>query len=153
MRFTRNNQKRSEFEVVVTSMLDINFLLIMFFMVTAHYQRETHATLDLPKEQGEKEKAEEDAGLVINLTADGAIIVSGKTIELAEVKQLVRAEVDRRPQAASGAADADGQGVALLVRADQHATSDQLNKVVSMLRELGVGAIRIATEIPGLLLP
>ena len=39
MRFAHKKSHRSDFEIVVTSMLDINFLLIMFFMLTAQFQR------------------------------------------------------------------------------------------------------------------
>ena len=45
MRLARKRPRSDAFEVVVTSMLDINFLLIMFFMMTAQYQKETRAEL------------------------------------------------------------------------------------------------------------
>ena len=142
MRFTRHKRERSDFEVVVTSMLDINFLLIMFFMMTAQFQRHTHATLDLPQEAGEKDPQRDEAGLVINITDRGAIIVAGVTIDLAELERRVDQELDRLP------GDSATNPLKLMVRADRNARTSDLNRIVTMLREQGVGVIRIATETP-----
>src|SRR5688572_7878861 len=141
MRFTRNTQPSSAFDIVITSMLDINFLLIMFFMMTAHFQRTTHATLDLPKEAGEKQAQVDEAGLVINVTREGEIIVSGQKVEFDQLRTMVRGQVQQH-------ASTPDNPLKLMVRADRFAATADLNRVVGMLRELGVGTIRIATEIP-----
>ena len=141
MRLVRRKADSNEFGIVVTSMLDINFLLIMFFIMTAHFQRETSATLNLPQEQGEKETQPDEAGLVINVRANGEIVVSGIVIDLAELRRRVDAQV-------ANLAAGDAKSLKLMVRADRDARSADLNRVVSLLHEQGVGTIRIATEIP-----
>ncbi|MCI0677365.1 MAG: biopolymer transporter ExbD [Phycisphaerales bacterium] len=141
MRFNRRQMQRNDFGVVVTSMLDINFLLIMFFMMTAHFQRETHSRLALPQEAGETQPQPDEAGLVINITQAGDIVVSGKTINLQDLRELAQAQVAKLAQDNPAA-------LKLMVRADRNANTQDLNRVVSMLRELGVGTIRIATEVP-----
>ncbi|MCI0363147.1 MAG: biopolymer transporter ExbD [Phycisphaerales bacterium] len=141
MRFNRRQTQRNDFGVVVTSMLDINFLLIMFFMMTAHFQRETHSRLALPQEAGETQPQPDEAGLVINITQAGDIVVSGKTINLQDLRELAQAQVAKLAQDNPAA-------LKLMVRADRNANTQDLNRVVSMLRELGVGTIRIATEVP-----
>src|SRR5688572_1720364 len=120
MRFTRVRTQRNDFEVVVTSMLDINFLLIMFFMMTAHFQRETHSRLELPQESGEKQVQPDEAGLVINVAAGGEIIVSGKTIDLETLRGMVQAQVE------SVSKDTP-EALKLMVRADRNASSQNLN--------------------------
>ena len=141
MRLVRRKADSNEFGIVVTSMLDINFLLIMFFMMTAHFQRETSALLNLPQEQGEKETQPDEAGLVINVRANGEIVVSGIVIDLAELRRRVDAQV-------ANLEAGDAKNLKLMVRADRDARSADLNRVVSLLHERGVGTIRIATEIP-----
>lgn len=142
MRLAPRQSGRGVFDVVVTSMLDINFLLIMFFIMTAQFQQETQAPLDLPKERGEQDPVPDEAGLVINITAAGDLIVSGSTIDLDTLQQRVDEEKQRY------AGDADGGALKLMLRVDRGADSAQLNRVVTMLREHGVRAIRIATEVP-----
>jgi biopolymer transport protein ExbD len=141
MRLTRQRQRSDVFEVVVTSMLDINFLLIMFFMMTAQFQKETRAELQLPQERGEQKAEVDEAGLVINITHRGDIVVSHQTLSLEELRQRVQAEIDRQSAGSS-------ERVKLMVRCDRQAQTEEFNRIVTMLRELGVGTIRIATEMP-----
>jgi biopolymer transport protein ExbD len=141
MRFTRRNPQRSDFEIVITSMLDINFLLIMFFMLTANLQRTTHARLELPVEKGDAQTQVDEAGLVVNVTAAGQIIVSNRTVDMADLRRMVQDQIDKH-------APTPSDPLKLMVRADRQADTQHLNRVVTMLRELGVGTIRIATEIP-----
>jgi biopolymer transport protein ExbD len=138
MRFTRKKPNRGDVGVVITSLLDVNFLLIMFFLMTAQFQRETHALLNLPQERGEEELRADEASLVININAAGEVIVANAVVDLQELRTMVREQVSRSSPGS----------LKLMVRADRHANSQDLNRVVSLLRETGVGAVRIATEVP-----
>ena len=60
----------------ITPMIDVVFLLIVFFMTTAQFARVTRTELDLPLEQGEQEEQPEEAGFVVNINADGSIILA-----------------------------------------------------------------------------
>ena len=141
MQLTKRKPERGTFEIVVTSMLDINFLLIMFFMMTAHFQKETHAQLELPREAGERQPETDEAGLVINITANGEIVVSGEFIDAAELRRRVQKQRDVH-------AATEANPLKLMVRVDRNALADHLNRIITMLREENVGVIRIATEIP-----
>lgn len=141
MRLTRPRKDRGDFGIVVTSMLDINFLLIMFFMLTAQFQRTTHAPIDLPKEKGEEDAEVDEAGLVINLSSSGEVIISNRTVDLKELRLMVQEQVDKTQGDSR-------QSLKLMIRADRTAGTKNLNEVIRLLREEGVGTIRIATEVP-----
>jgi biopolymer transport protein ExbD len=147
MRFTRKKPQRGDFGVVVTSLLDINFLLIMFFLMTAQFQRETHATLDLPREKGEQKAHPDEAGLVINIAKNGDIIITNKTIPLDQLRLLVQEQLDQKSRQDSG--DQSHEPLKLMIRADREANTEHLNRVVTLLREMGVGTMRVATQEPG----
>jgi biopolymer transport protein ExbD len=147
MRFSRKKKQHGDVSVVITSLLDINFLLIMFFLMTAHFQRETHARLDLPKEMGEEHPQADEAGIVINISATGEIIVLNETVDLETLKQMVLDRSHNRTSGVTHLTDPN-QPLKLMIRADRNARTQDLNRVVLMLRETGVGAIRIATEMP-----
>jgi len=140
MRFVKKKSSVGVFEIVVTSLLDINFLLIMFFMMTAQFQRETRAALNLPREQGEQEPKPDESGIVVNVSASGEIVVSNRTVTLEDLLEMV--------QEAKVLGTDDGQPMKLLVRADKDASTADLNRVVQGLRTAGVGVIRIATISP-----
>ncbi len=122
-------------------MIDVVFLLIIFFMTTAQVARLTHTEIDLPQEKGEQQATPDESGLVINITGRGEIVVAGRTVGLAELEGIVRGELRQQPQRPA-------QELKLLLRADRAAAAAHLNRVVSLLESLGVGAARLATEVP-----
>ncbi|HRP63147.1 MAG TPA: biopolymer transporter ExbD [Phycisphaerales bacterium] len=125
--------------IELTPMIDVVFLLIIFFMTTAQFARMTRAEVDLPREPGERQRAPEEAGIVINILKDGSIIVGDKIVGVDQMIELVRENMT----GSSG-----GPGAKVLVRADREADSVFLNQVMSRLRRAGVGNARIATEVP-----
>lgn len=124
--------------VSITPMIDVVFLLVIFFMTTAKFARETRADLDLPLERGEQLDRSEEQGLVVNVLVDGSLEVLGDVIDEARLRTLVLGRV--------GAAGDDP--VALTVRADRAAAAAHVNRVVDLLSDLGVQSIRVATEVP-----
>jgi biopolymer transport protein ExbD len=141
VKFGWARQRRRSVTVDITPMIDVVFLLIIFFMTTAQYALLTRAELDLPREKGEQREAAEEAGLVINITREGQLIVSGRNVDLRELEEIVWMEIERDPERPA-------QQLKLLIRADRHASAARLNRVVEVLRPLGVGAARLATEVP-----
>ena len=141
MKFGWARQRRRSVTVDITPMIDVVFLLIIFFMTTAQYALLTKAELDLPQEKGEQREEAEKAGLVINITREGQLIVSGRNVDLRELEEIVWMEIERDPERPA-------QQLKLLIRADRQASAARLNREVEMLRPLGVGAARLATEVP-----
>ncbi len=141
MRFVTARERKRTLDIEVTPMIDVVFLLIIFFMTTAQFARMTRADLALPLEPGEQDRAPEEAGLVINITQEGEIIVTDQSFDLAALEQLVRAEIQLH-------SDRPPQQLKLLIRADKNAESARLNEVVRLLQSLDVGSARLATEVP-----
>jgi biopolymer transport protein ExbD len=127
--------------VEITPMIDVVFLLIIFFMTTAQFARITRAEIDLPLERGEQLHTPEEEGIVINVTAGGTLIVSGDTVSLDELEQLVRDEIDR-------SRGRSAERVKVMIRADRRGDTRPLNGVVKRLQQMGVGGAQIGTEVP-----
>jgi biopolymer transport protein ExbD len=141
MRFGKRHADDRLRSIEITPMIDVVFLLIIFFMTTARFAKDTRAELDLPQERGEQQETAEEAGLVVNVTAEGTIIVAQQEVSLDDLEQIVTAEVARMQGRKAEAAK-------LMIRADRNAPSDRLNLVIARLQRLGVGAARLATEVP-----
>ena len=141
MKFTSEQHASRKLVVEITPMIDVVFLLIIFFMVTAQIARATRAEVDLPLEQGEQEEQSEEAGLVINISADGVLIVNDEQVPLVDLEQIVTREIARM-------ADNDPTNLKLLIRADRNADTAILNETLNMLESMDVGAARLATEVP-----
>jgi biopolymer transport protein ExbD len=139
---SRSKKRKDRMLIIeITPMIDVVFLLIIFFMTTAQFARMTRAEVDLPREKGEQEQEPEEAGLVVNLTADGGIIVAGSTLTIDGLDDLVADVVARD-------AEEGGGPTKLLIRADRNADSTALNQLVTRLQAHGIGAARLATEVP-----
>jgi biopolymer transport protein ExbD len=141
VKFASVRKRRHRMVVDITPMIDVVFLLIIFFMTTAKFAQLTRADVELPQEKGEQRTEAEKAGLVINITRSGELIISGHPVELEELASIVRAEIERE-------SDRPAEQLKLLIRADRGASAARLNRVVEVLGSLGVGAARLATEVP-----
>jgi biopolymer transport protein ExbD len=141
VKFSTARYRGRSVAVDITPMIDVVFLLIIFFMTTAQFAQLTRAEVELPLERGEQQTLAEQAGIVVNITREGQLIVSGRAVSLAKLEAIVRSEIAREP-------DRPAQQLKLLIRADRDAPAARLNRVVEVLRPLGVGAARLATEVP-----
>ena len=141
MRFTKARHPDRLLAVDFTSMVDIVFLLIIFFMTAAQFARATRAEVELPLEQGEKEELPDEAGLIINITKSGEIIVGSETYDIDGLRALVEREVRTTHHGNASA-------LKLMIRADRECDTGRLNRVVEMLREQSVSGARVATEVP-----
>ena len=141
MKFARSRKVERTMPLDITPMIDVVFLLIIFFMVAAQFARVTRAELDLPKEPGEQDQVAEEAGLVINVLGDGTIIVNEREVDIDGLAAVVQDEIDNVP-------NGDARQVKLLIRADRNNDTRLLNQILIRLQSMGVGAARFATEVP-----
>lgn len=139
MRLQRRADHSRVSPMELTPMIDVVFLLIIFFMLTAQFMKETRAELDLPEEPGEQLDLPEEAGLVINITKDGEIVLSTQE----DVMDIATFEM-----AFLAAAARDSGLTDVTIRADRAASSDILNRVINRLKEQGIVNARIATAVP-----
>jgi len=141
VRFTAAPSREREATVDITAMIDVVFLLIIFFMTTAQVAQLTRTEIDLPLERGDQQSTPDEAGLVINITSSGEIIVASRIVGLAELEGIVLSEIRKDPERPA-------DQLKLLLRADRTVAALYLNRVVRLLNSLGVGAARLATEVP-----
>lgn len=139
MRFSNRGQGGRALILELTSMVDIVFLLVIFFMVTSDFARDARAEVSLPRLDGEQLEGMEEAGMYINLDAEGQIVLSTSEppVTLEELATKLRSYMssEKSPQ--------------VTLRADQHAPIVVFNEIVRILESTGVPSVRMATEVPG----
>jgi len=126
--------------VEMTPMIDIVFLLIIFFMVAAQFAQQAHVNLNLPKEIGEQIEDKPRSTLVINILEDGSFVIDNSegSITLEQVDLIVASTVKDN--------DVDWKNIS--IRADQNSLAGSLNEVLVILSKHGLSATNIATESP-----
>ena len=89
--------KRSSLKFNMTPLIDITFLLIVFFVMSNRLIREEVAIeLDLPRESsGENLETDENGKIIVNITANGVYYLGAKQVDLDELKERLAREKAR----------------------------------------------------------
>jgi biopolymer transport protein ExbD len=124
-------------ELDMTPMIDVTFLLLIFFLVTAQMAARSRGELRLPVQAGEREERGSRAGLVVLVRGDGTLLVGDAAVDTRTITEMARRAVAR------------GVAKAPVVRADRDAPVAALNAVALALRAGGAGAFQLATEREG----
>jgi len=82
-----NNLRSGQFGFNMTPMIDVVFLLIIFFLVSSHLaKQEAQMELPLPvAESGSKQVEEEGRRVTVNVLGDGKLLLAGKAVRPAEL--------------------------------------------------------------------
>jgi biopolymer transport protein ExbD len=140
MKIHAPSRKERNLLLDMTPMIDIVFLLLIFFLTTMQLARESRAEVELPVEMGEKDPAVQPAGLILNVLADGSIVEGERVISIPELDLIA--------MAASGSGKSGGTLNRPLIRADRNAPAGRLNQVMNSLRRAGLSGVRLATSPP-----
>jgi len=124
-------------ELDMTPMIDVTFLLLIFFLVTAQMAARSRGEVRLPVELGEREDRSSQAGLVVIVRGNGTMLVGDAEIDTAGITELARRAVARGAQKAP------------VVRADRDAPAAAVNAVAMALRAGGCAAFQLATQREG----
>ncbi|WP_426417831.1 ExbD/TolR family protein [Aestuariirhabdus sp. LZHN29] len=80
-------QKTEEVSVNLTPLIDVVFLLLIFFMVSTTFTKETHLSIDLPEATG-KPAVEHRQQVEIVIGKEGGYAINGKPLVNSDPKTL-----------------------------------------------------------------
>ena len=135
----KKHARSTRMQMDMTPMIDIVFLLIIFFMTVSQMSEVANERLQLPRQSGGEEQKPKT--MVVNVTESGAFRVAGQTITIARLVGLAHSELQRVGD--------DPDRLIVVVRADERGASRGVNEVVTALGTLGVKRVRIAVESEG----
>jgi biopolymer transport protein ExbD len=116
----------------LTPMVDVVFLLIIFFMVsTTFITLESGLPVDLP--QASSAEAQASDVPTVTVTREQVIFLGGAEIQDGELVGLLRAQLE-----------ASGQGVVVL-RVDQSVPHGRAVRVMDLIKQSGAQRVQIAT--------
>lgn len=120
----------------MTPMIDIVFLLIIFFMTVNQVTEISKERLALPLLKGGEDQVA--SSLVVNVDKDGSVVVSGLRYTVVQLVTMIDEQIRMLGD--------DPARLKVVVRADRSGASRTVNEVVSALGRLGVSRVRIAIE-------
>lgn len=135
------SQEQDETAIELTSLIDVVFLLLIFFMISTTFTKETSLKINLPQANGET--AVEQPNSVEVQVGAGSEYAIARSIDGA-ASALINSNRDTLKRAL---AEFKGeQDLLLVIRADKKATHDAVIKVLDVAQELGLTNITFATK-------
>ncbi len=134
MKFKR--QRSQEVGVDLTPLIDVVFLLLIFFMVSTTFTRESHLKVDLPEADGEVAETEiRQIDVVIN--AQGQYLVNERT--------LVNNRLETLERAVRELAEGD-TSLPFIITADANTPHQFVVRAMDVAGRLGFAKLSITTE-------
>ena len=136
MKFQRRLQE--ELQLNLTPLIDVVFLLLIFFMVSTTFTRETRLAVNLPEADGEPVQ---DAPRIIEIAVSqgGSYAIDGRALVNNEIRTLMRALEE-----VSGG----DHEIALILIADADATHQSVVTAMDASGQSGFSRLSIATRKP-----
>lgn len=130
--------KDSEPEINITSLIDIVFLLLIFFMVSTTFEQQAALKIDLPEASVSSENpADEEDKLVLAIDREGRMFLNDRQL------------IDSRPATIAAAlqeAAGDSRSQAILLRADALTPHHFVITAMDVSGQMGFTRLSIATE-------
>lgn len=121
-------------EINITPMLDIVFIMLIFFIVTTSFVKEPGITPQKPVAETAAEKPR--GNVLIAISQTGQIWMDRRSVELNQVRAMVEAAMAENPESSA------------VIIADEQADSGVLIDLMDQIRLGGIANISIAAE-PG----
>jgi len=134
-----NFRKRTgeELTIDLTSLIDVVFILLLFFMVSTTFERPAAMKVTLPEASAEAELADPVERLELVIDKDGKMFLNDQQLVDDRVKTLM---------AAFTVAVGDNRDVPLVLRADRETPHHFVVRAMDVAAQLGFTDLSIATD-------
>ena len=132
MSVRRHRLSAEDTELDMTPMLDIVFIMLIFFIVTTSFVKESGVSVSSP--QADTASRQENANIFIAITAAGEVWVDRRPVDPRSLGAIV------------ARLKADNPECSVIIQADQDASTRMLVEVMDQVRLAGVEGIAIAAD-------
>ncbi len=132
MRFQTRN--RDDVQLDMTPLVDVVFLLLIFFMLSTSLSVNPGIKIDLPKSSAEQIKKKKTT-LRVAVEASGRIYLEGKKLSLPQLREKFQV-----------VGKAQGDDVLVVIEADKKVYHGLVVKVMDAAKSAGLNKLAIATE-------
>ena len=127
--------EEEESEINLTPMLDVVFIMLIFFIVTTSFTKETGATLVKPL--AEQAVSLRNGTILIGIRSNDEIWMNKREIEIREVRSLVERAKAENPEGS------------VVIVADKDSRIGTVTQIMDQVKMAGIQGIAISAENPG----
>jgi biopolymer transport protein ExbD len=135
MRKRRMSQGEEDTGVDLTPMLDVVFIMLIFFIVTTSFVKESGVEFNRPSAATAQKK--DKASIFVGINANNEVMIEKRIVDV----RSVRANIERL--------NAESPEGAIVIQADEAAKTGVLVKVVDQIRAAGVKDVSVAASAGG----
>jgi biopolymer transport protein ExbD len=135
MKTVFEDKEEAKFEMA--PMIDMVFLLLVFFMCASHLTREQKLKLDIPIASKGVVPKERPDRWIVNITKDGTLYSGNMEVELKTLKDILKVKVEENPN----------QKIYLRADADTH--HKEVKAVMNAMAEVGIDGFIFGVYTPG----
>ena len=128
----RRFSSEEEVNIDLTPMLDVTFIMLIFFIVTASFVKE--AGIDVSRPNAATAEIKERGNILIAITSDGQVWIDKRPVDV----RALRANIERL--------HAENPQGSVVIQADRDSKNGLLVQVMDAARAAGVFEISIAAE-------
>ncbi|MFT4652599.1 MAG: biopolymer transport protein ExbD [Patiriisocius sp.] len=128
----QNLMDEEEANIDMTPMLDVVFIMLIFFIVTASFVKESGIDVNRPEASTAVKK--DKASILVAISAKNEIWINKRRIDV----RAVQANIERL--------HAENPQGSVVIQADKKSTTETLMKVLDATRAAGIDDAAVATE-------
>jgi len=129
-------KRRNDYLVDITPLIDVVFLMLIFFMVSTTFNVSSSLKLDLPTSKA-KVTEQKQKDVTISINAEGALYVQDEPVSDEALRKRILNATKGDPN------------IRVVLRADAETHHKRIVYVLDVLRELNMGKVGIATVSKG----
>jgi biopolymer transport protein ExbD len=129
----RRHRIEDEAEINITPMLDIVFIMLIFFIVTTSFIKEQGLEISRPSSEPPREIPQDKGPIVVRIDSGGLISLKGRVLEPRAVAANLEREKAEKPASP------------LIVAAHPDADTEKLVTVLDAARAVGIESVNVAT--------
>jgi biopolymer transport protein ExbD len=129
----RSRRKKDDTEINMTPMLDVVFIMLIFFIVTASFVKESG--IDVSRPGASTAERKERGNILVAISSTGQIWIDKRQVDL----RAVRANIERLR--------AENPEGSVIIQADENSKNGLLVKVMDAARMAGVADVSIAATV------
>lgn len=138
-----SDRDEDDVQINLTPLIDVVFLLLIFFMVSTTFSKESELRIQLPESSDEPVQERQNPVLEVEISRDGTYAVKGPDDDAA--RQLLGSDRQTlyRALAAAGGNRSD---MVTVIRADRQTPHEAVVRAMDIARRLGHTDITFATQ-------
>ncbi|MGC9423327.1 MULTISPECIES: ExbD/TolR family protein [Vibrio] len=132
MRFRHSEESSEQANVDMTPLIDVVFILLIFFILSASFQQQNQIKVERPNSQITDSLS--SVSVTVSVDEQGQIWLDNQAVEVAMLTSRIKQKVTQ------------ANNVSVVIDVDKSVNSGRLIQVIDKVRIAGVNNVAVATE-------